>query len=489
VAGSGIETFGLPVLLAGLTGMAAVMSNRLSEKLSVPAPAFFLVCAAIASELARQLGHTPVRTVEDVVIVALVVILFEGGMHIGLGSFRTACGATLWIGIAGTLVTAAAVALLAHEIAGFGWRLSLLVGTALSPTDPAVVFSVLGRREITGRSGVLLQGESGANDPVGIALLIGLLGATGSPWSVAGHVVTGFVVEMTVGVIVGIAGGLLLLQVMRRVPLPSEGLYSLRVLAWIFAVYGLATICHGSGFLAVFVAGILLGDEPAPYKREIQRFHGSLASLAEIVAFIMLGLTISLREVGSSTAWSSGLIIAVLLVLVVRPVLVGLLTLPIRLPFGERVFLLWTGLKGAVPIMLGMFIVSSGIAGGETAYDVIFVVVAFTVVVQGGLVPFVARVLKVPMSTIEPEPWSLGVRFSSEPDGLHNFRVGAGSEAAGTPIGTLARGRVAWVSAIVRDGHLVTADRDTVLVAGDEVAVLAEPDSASELAALFGDSG
>ncbi|HXL90214.1 MAG TPA: cation:proton antiporter, partial [Streptosporangiaceae bacterium] len=217
--------------------------------------------------------------------------------------------------------------------------------------------------------------------------------------------------------------------------------------------------------------------------------HGSLASLAEIVAFIMLGLTVSLREVGSSTAWSSGLIIAVLLVLVVRPVLVGLLTLPVRLPIGERLFLLWTGLKGAVPILLGMFIVSSGIAGGERAYDVIFVVVAFSVVVQGGLVPFVARVLKVPMSTVEPEPWSLGVRFSSEPDGLHNFRVGSGSAAAGTRIGALARGRVAWVSAIVRDGHLVTADRDTVLVAGDEVAVLAEPDSASELATLFGDPG
>jgi potassium/hydrogen antiporter len=486
VSGSGVETFGLPVLLAGLTGMAAVMSNRLSEKLSVPAPAFFLVCAAIASDLWARLGHTPVRAVEDVVIVALVVILFEGGMHIGLSNFRTASGGTLWIGIAGTLVTAAAVAVLAHAIAGFGWRLSLLVGTALAPTDPAVVFSVLGRREIAGRTGTLLQGESGANDPVGIALLIGLLGATGSPWSVAGHVVAGFAVEMAVGVIVGGVGGLLLLQVMRRVPLPSEGLYSPRVLAWVFAIYGLATVCHGSGFLAVFVAGIVLGDEPAPYKREIKRFHGSLASLAEIVAFIMLGLTISLHKIGSSSAWSSGLLIAVLLVLFVRPVLVGLVTLPIRLPLGERLFLLWTGLKGAVPILLGMFIVSSGIADGDRAYDVIFVVVAFSVVVQGGLVPFVARLLKVPMTTVDPEPWSLGVRFSSEPDGLHNFRVGQESAAAGTRIGQLARGRVAWVSAIVRDGHLVTADRDTVLVAGDEVAVLAEPDSADELAELFG---
>jgi potassium/hydrogen antiporter len=480
-----IDGFGLPMLLAGLTGMAAVTSNRLSERLSVPAPAFFLVCAAIASDVWVRLGHVPVAEVEDIVTVALVIILFDGGMHIGKSDFITNLGATLWLGITGTVVTAAAMAVLGHELAGFGWRLALLLGTAVAPTDPAVVFSVLGRREITGRTGALLQGESGANDPVGIALLIAVFGATGSFGSVTVHVLITFVLEMVVGGVVGIIGGQLLLTVMRRIPLPSEGLYSPRVLAWVLAIYGLGTVLHGSGFLAVFVAGIMLGDEQAPYKREIQRFHGSLASLAEIVAFIMLGLTIQLRSVASGSAWSDGLVLAVLLVLFVRPVLVGLVMLPVRLSFQERLFVLWTGLKGAVPILLGMFIVSSHLAGAQRAYDVIFVIVAFSVVVQGGLVPFVASRLKVPVRTVEPEPWSLGVRFSSEPDGLHNFTVARGSAAAGTRIGTLAKGRVAWVSAIVRDGHLVTAGADTRLLPGDEVAVLAEPDSASELSDLF----
>jgi cell volume regulation protein A len=514
--GSGVTTFGVPLLLAGLVGVAAVMSNRLSERLSVPAPAFFLVCAAAASDLWTQLYRVPVTEVEDVVTVALVIILFDGGMHIGIPSLRTALGATLWLGIAGTVVTAAAMALLAHAFAGLGWRLSLLLGTAVAPTDPAVVFSVLGRREISGRVGVLLEGESGANDPVGIALLVALLRASGSAWSVSAHVLGTFAVEMVAGVVVGAAAGRLLLIVMRRIPLPSEGLYSPRVLAWVLATYGLATVLHGSGFIAVFVAGIMIADEPAPYKREIQRFHGSLASLAEIVAFIMLGLTIRLHEFFSggaggrlpagqqvfsggaggrlpagqqvfsgSGAWSAGLVLAVLMVLVIRPVLVGLVTLPISLGRGERLFLLWTGLRGAVPILLGMFIVSSGIAGGQRAYDIIFVIVAFSVVVQGGLVPFIAGRLRVPLRTVEPEPWSLGVRFSAEPEGLHNFRVAPGSAAAGVAIGQLARGRVAWVSAIVRDGHLVTASADTTLQPGDEVAMLAEPDAADELGKLF----
>jgi potassium/hydrogen antiporter len=483
--GSEVETFGIPLLLAGLTGMAAVTSNRLSGRLNVPAPAFFLVCAAIASDLWVRLGGTPARSVEDVVTVALVVVLFDGGMQMGLDSFKTEIGATLWLGVTGTVVTAGAMAVLAHEIAGFGWRLALLLGTAVAPTDPAVVFSVLGRREISGRAAVLLQGESGANDPVGIALMLALLGATGSAADITLHVLTTFVVEMLVGCAIGLIAAKLLLLVMRRIPLPSEGLYSPRVLAWVLATYGLATVLHGSGFLAVFVAGIVIGDEPAPYKREIERFHGSLASLAEIVAFIMLGLTVSLRDVGARSAWSDGLVLAVLLVLVVRPVLVGLVTLPIRLGLGERLFLLWTGLKGAVPILLGMFMVSSRIAGADRAYDVIFVVVGFSVAVQGGLVPFIVRKLRIPVRIVEPEPWSLGVRFSSEPEGLHNFRVAPGSPADGTKIGKLAKGRVAWVSAIVRDGHLVTADADTMLQPDDEVAVLAEPESAEELTKLF----
>jgi cell volume regulation protein A len=484
-----VNTFGVPLLLAGLAGIAAVMSNRLSERLSVPAPAFFLLCAAAASDLWTPLGHIPVAAVEDVVTVALVVILFDGGMHIGRSSLGTAVGATVWLGIAGTVVTGAAVAGFAHLIAGLSWRLALLLGTAVAPTDPAVVFSVLGRREITGRVGVLLQGESGANDPVGIALLVALIGATGSAGAVTLHVVWTFVLEMAVGVAIGLAGGLLLLAMMRRLPLPSEGLYSPRVLASVLAVYGVTTVAHGSGFLAVFVAGILIGDEPAPYKREIERFHSSLAILAEIVAFIMLGLTISLRDVTAGSVWSDGLLLAVLLCLVVRPVLVGLVTLPIRLPAGERLFLLWTGLKGAVPILLGMFVVSSGVAGGHQVYEIIFVVVAFSVVVQGGLVPFMAARLGVSLRAVELEPWSLGVRLRSEPEGLHNFRVARGSPAAGMTIGQLAHGRVAWVSAIVRNGHLVTASADTVLEPGDEVAVLAEPDAAEDLRKLFGDWG
>jgi cell volume regulation protein A len=479
------DAFGLVVLVIGLAGTGAVLSNRLSARLHVPAPAFFLICATIAAQLWPRATLLPATTVQNVVSVALAIILFDGGMHIGWRRFRTAAAAIVWTGVAGTLVTAAGAAVAAYFVAGMGWRLSLLLGTAVAATDPAVVFSVFGRREIAGRTGVLLEGESGANDPVGIALLAALLAAHGSAGAVAGHVVTEFVLQMAVGTAIGVAGGLALLMFMRRVPLPSEGLYSPRVLAGVLVIFGLAVVAQGSGFLAVFVAGILIGDEPAPYKREIQRFHSSLASLAEIVAFVMLGLTMRLSALGSAGTWPAGLAIAALLAFVIRPVLGGLVSLPVRLTRGERVFFLWTGLKGAVPILLGMTIVASGTPGAARAYQIIFVIVGFSVIVQGGLVPTLAHRLRIPLRTVEPEPWSLGVRFSEEPEGLHRYHVAAGSAADGSPVSDLPCGENVWVSLIIRDGNLVTVTDDMTLRAGDDVLVLAEPGEAPALDRLF----
>jgi cell volume regulation protein A len=481
----GVVEFGLAVLLASVAGIAAVLSNRVSERLRVPAPAFFLIGAAIASDLRPQLGEVSFHTVEQIVTVALAVILFDGGLHSGWRRFRTAAGAIVWVGLVGTLVTAGGLAVAAHSLFGFDWRAALLLATALAPTDPAVVFSVLGRREIAGRTGVLLEGEAGFNDPVGIALLVSLLATTGSGVGAAGSVAGELVAQLAIGAAAGTAGGWALLWFMRRVPLPSEGLYPLRVLASAMAVYGVATVAGGSGFLAVYVAGILLGDERAPCKREIERFHASLASLAEIVAFTLLGLTIHLQDLSDPAVWAVGLAIAALLTFLVRPLLVGPVLWPVRLAPGERLFVLLTGLKGAVPILLGTLIVQAGVAEADRMYQIIFVVVAFSVIVQGGLVPWLARRLRVPLRTIEPEPWGVGVRLRHEPEGLHRFEVAAGSPAAGTAISELPFGEEAWITMVLRQGRLVPARGGTVLEPGDEVLLLVDREAGTDLDAVF----
>ncbi|HZY75050.1 MAG TPA: cation:proton antiporter [Jatrophihabitantaceae bacterium] len=467
-----VEPYAIIVLIAAVALLAAVGSSRVSARIGVPAPAIFLVGASIAADLFPSLGSLSIMADQRIVTIALIVILFDGGMHIGWRRFRETAGAITWIGVAGTFVTAGGLALAAHGLFGFSWRTALLIGTALAPTDPAVVFSVLGRREISGRSGTLLEGESGANDPVGIALMISILGTSSGGWSAVGHGAFEFVLQMVVGGAFGLAGAYALLWLMRRVPMPNDALYALRTIAFALLTYGAATACHGSGFLAVFLTGILVGDARAPYKREIERFVGATSSLGEIVAFTVLGLSIPISDAfGHGRAWI-GVGLAALMIFLIRPVLVGLLLAPIRLRIGERAFVLWSGLKGAVPILLGTYVLSEHVAGASRVYGVIFVVVLISVIVQGGLVPVLGRLWHVPMRVVEPEPWSLGMRFRDEPEGLRRFVVQAGSAADGSTIGDLPIGEDVWISMVSRHGRLLHVSGDTTLEPGDEVLAL-----------------
>jgi potassium/hydrogen antiporter len=469
------------LLALSLAAVAAVLSNRLTARLRVPAPALFLAAAALAAAVLPGLSAPPERTVERIVTVALLCILFDGGMHIGWRRFRAAAAPIVVVGVAGTFLTTAAVAAMAHFGFGFSWYVALLVGTAIAPTDPAVVFSILGQREIAGRSSTILEGESGANDPVGIALLVSLLAAGSLSGGALVRVAGEFTLQMGVGAAFGLLGGRFLLWFMRRVSLPSEGLYPLRTLASVLALYGVTTVAHGSGFLAVFVAGIVLGDERAPFKREVERFHSALASLAEIVAFVVLGLTVDLDVVTRPDVWVPGLVLGASLALIIRPLLVGLCLIPARLRRNEQAFVLFAGLKGAVPILLGSLLLAANIPGAQRLYGIVIVVVAFSVVVQGSLVPTVVRSLRLPMRFVPPQPWSFGVRLAEEPEGVLRLTVSAGSRADGhavKDIAVTATGSTddadVWVSMLVRGHALVSVRGDTRLRAGDEVLISAE---------------
>ena len=479
-------TFAVVILITAVIGLLAVLSNRLADRIHLPAPALFLVGAAVAGALVPLVPDPPERLVERVVTVALLCILFDGGLHLGWSRFRSSAGPIAAAGILGTFLTAAGAAAFCHYAFGLDWYLAVLLGTAVSPTDPAVVFSVLGRREIAGRSGAILEGESGANDPVGIALMAALITAGGITAAGLVQVAGQFILQMGVGLAVGVLGGRALLWFIRRVPLPAEGLYPLRTLASAFILYGIATLAHGSGFLAVFVAGIVLGDARAPYKLEIERFHSALASLAEIVAFLVLGLTVDVEELTHPDVWIPGLILGIVVAFVIRPVLVGLCLIPARLRRNERGFILFAGLKGAVPILLASYLLAANVEQSARLYGIVLIVVAFSVIVQAGLVPTVARLLHLPMRTVNTEPWALGVRLRDEPQGVDRFTVSAGSPADGRTIEELADlpGDL-WVSFVIRDQQLLTVRPDTTLLAGDDVLIIAEPSEHPQLTTIF----
>jgi cell volume regulation protein A len=482
-----IEPYAWILLVVGGVLTLAIASSRVSQWVRVPAPAFFLLGASLVASVSPTVSAPSITTVDRIVTVALVLILFDGGMHIGLRRIRTVLGSVLGLGIVGTLLTAAALAVAAHLLFGFGWVSALLLGTALAPTDPAVVFSVLGQREVQGRTGTLLEGESGANDPVGIALMISLLGLGGAlDGSAAVSALETFVVQLLVGAAVGGVGGWLLSQAMQRLPLPGEGLYPLRTVALALGVYGAATVAGGSGFLAVFVAGIVIGDDRAPFQHEVRAFHTALASLAEVAAFVVLGLTVPFTDLFSRPVWLTGLVLAALLVFVVRPVLVGPLLLAVRLRWGERAFVLWSGLKGAVPVLLGTYVLTSGQVDDVLVFDVIFVVVAFSVIVQGSLVFPFARRWRVPMRALEPRPWTANLRFRDRPDLMRHHTVDDGSFAEGRRLDELAFGDGTAVSMVIRDGNPAVPSEATTLSAGDEVVVLTtDPAHDSDVAPQF----
>ncbi len=390
--------------IVSAAALAAVVSARLAEKVRIPPGAIFLVAAAVASDLFPSLSRLSILNVERVASAALAVILFDGGLRVGWRRFGESAVPIVSLGLLGTFVTAGMLALAAHYLLGFGWTTSGVLGAALAPTDPAIMFSVLAGREIKGRSGMILEGESGANDPVGIALMLALVSAAGGGGSV-GNAVVDFVTSLLIGLAIGVVAGLWAHPLLVRLPLREASLVPLRTLTFVGVVFGIASVAHGSGFLAAYVCGVLVGDARFPGHRSVERFHNSLSSLAEIVVFVALGLTVSLHEVFRHDVWLDGLVLAVLGMLVIRPLALAPLLAPIDLTGGERRFILWGGLKGAVPILLASFALLGEVDQAQRVYLIVFVVVVLSVTLQAATIPSVARRLGVPMELTHERVW------------------------------------------------------------------------------------
>jgi potassium/hydrogen antiporter len=386
------------ILLALGAGVAlAVLSTRLTTWIPIPSPAVFLIVAAVVSDLFPRLyEEVPALTVERIAVVALIVILFNGGMDIGWRRFRGALAPILSLGVFGTFATAGVVAVFAHYVLGFEWMTAGIIGAALAPTDPAVMFSVLGQREIEGRSGVTLEGEAGVNDPAGIALMIGMIELATHDDASRFVILREFVVEMAIGAAVGLIGAVAMVALLRRFTLPAPALSPVLALALAGALYGVTALAHGSGFLAVFIAGLVMGDTRTPYKAEIERFHGALAVLAEIAVFVVLGLVVRIDSL-TLDIWVNGIALVLALAVFVRPPIVLAALAPFSFSRGERAFIAWCGLKDAVPILLAAFAVLQGVDEATTVFYIVFVVVLLSVVGQGTPVPWITRRLGIPM--------------------------------------------------------------------------------------------
>jgi cell volume regulation protein A len=379
--------FGQILTVGALVALAALVLERPARRLGLPAPLAFLAIGAVLGLVwSPATAATRGSALTVLGSIALIVILLDGGLATGIAAIRRELAGVLAFGVVGTVATFALVAVAAHVALDCDWSEALIVGAVLSPTDPAAVFSVLGdNRERLGRVVHLLEGEAGFNDPIAIALTAALVaGATGGGID-APTVVGRMVLQGAVGIVVGVLVGIAATRLLEPRPPTLRLTPTLTVLAGGFLAFGAAATAHGSGFVAVYLFGLLIGDRAELPERElVLSFHDHLAGLAEIGMFALLG--IALADIGVGRGVAGGLVLAAFLVVIVRPLIAVAGARPARLSGSETRFVGIAGLKGAVPILLAALPLAAGVVDARRILAIASVAVIVSLAVQGLLV-------------------------------------------------------------------------------------------------------
>jgi cell volume regulation protein A len=375
--------------------LAALALEPAARRLEIAVPLVFLAVGLACGALsATARGEVDAAHLETIGTVALILILVDGGLRTGIAALRRELRPVLTLGIGGTLLTFLLVAAATHWVTGLDWTLALIVGAALSPTDPAAVFSVLHGRDDPTRVATVLEGEAGFNDPVAIALVIALVDAARRGHG-AGVLDVGWIMlrEGAVGAIVGIVLALLLDRLLSSRG-PSIGVAPALVVGLgAFLAFGVADVAHGSGFLAAYLFGLVLGDRLGTGRQAVAALHDQLSSLAEVGMFVLLGIALTTIPLRGSLADAA--VLAALLVLVIRPLVAGPVLGAFGLGRNATAFGVWGGLKGAVPILLGSLPLARGLAEGNRLFALVGLVVVFSLVVQGLTLGRLARRLGV----------------------------------------------------------------------------------------------
>jgi len=472
----------------GVLLAVSVVFSRASQRIGVPIALLFLLVGILAgSEGIGGIYFENYRFAFRMGSIALALILFDGGLNTPLGALRRSAAPAGLLATVGVALTAGLVAVPAH-LWGLSWPEALLLGAVVSSTDAAAVFAVLrgSGLQLKRRVGVTLEVESGINDPVAVILTVALTANVLQPgetqaWRIGLEVLT----QLVVGGLLGVGFGYLGRMALGRLQLQAGGLYPAITLAVAFLAYGVATLLNGSGFLAVYLAGLVLGNGALPFRAGLLRVHDALAWLAQIAMFLILGLLVfpsRLPEVAVP-----GLAIAAALAFVIRPLAAWLCLLPFHYRPKEVAYIGWVGLRGAVPIVLAIYPVLSGAPGAGRIFDLVFFIVVVNALVPGGTVAWVTRRLGL-QSSEPPAPQAvlaIESRLPLEGD-LMSFYIDEALVVAGIPLHELDFPEGSAVSLIVRGDRLVPAKGSTVLQPGDHVYVIARPEDRPLIQLMFG---
>jgi cell volume regulation protein A len=466
------------ILEAGALLAAGLVASFIAVRVRVPSLLLFLgLGMLVGSDALGWISFDDYRLARTIGVISLALILFEGGLTSGLLDLRPVLGPAVALATPGTAITAIVVGLSAAALFGFSTKEGLLLGAILSSTDGAAIFALLRGSTLSRKLARTLEGESGLNDPVAILLVLGFIDLLTKPGFGAIDIAVLFVRELGIGLVVGVLVGWLAVRVLQRTRLSTAGLYPVASLAVAAVAYGAADSLHGSGFLAVYLAGLMLGSANIPAERTIVSFHQGLGWVAQVAMFLTLGLLVYPAQLGPVAV--KGTVLAIVLVVLARPIAVAVSTLPFAYGWRERLILGWAGLRGAVPVVLATFPVIDQVPHSLQFFNIVFFAVLVSTLVQGSTFETVANRLR--LTTREPalpRPISESGTIRRLGAEVLEYTIAPGDAIADGHVRDLGLPRDALVSVIVRDEQAIPPRGSTQLRAGDELHLLISEESA-----------
>ena len=460
------------LLVASAVLLVAVAAVRLSTRVGVPSLLVYLALGVLIGEAGLGIQFSDAALTRTLGFCALVVIIAEGGLTTRWSVLRPVLGMASTLATLGVFVSVAVLGAAIHLLLRQPWPLALLYGAVLSSTDAAAVFSTLRRLRLRPRLSAVLEAESGINDAPAVILVLALSAAVGQvaapPWWLQILVIA---YELVGGAVIGLAVGALGAFALRRFALPAAGLYPLAAIGLTVLAYAVGGAAHASGFLAVYGAGLVLGNARLPHRQAMLGFADGLAWLAQIGLFVLLGLLVSPAHLPRVVL--PAILIGAVLVLLARPVSVLASVTWFGLSWREQAFLSWAGLRGAVPIVLATVPLSLGVTGADTLFDVVFVLVVIFTLAQTSTIPPAARRLRVIAASEATELRVETAPLDAMGADLLQVEVPAGSQLAGVHVDELRLPAGAVVTLVVRRGAGFVPGPRTRLRVGDNLLVVA----------------
>ncbi len=475
------------LLITGLLIIVAVLLSKMSSRLGIPALLFFLALGMVSgSEGIGGIYFDDPLVAQFLGSVALAYILYSGGLDTKWSDVKSVVRPALTLSTLGVLLTAGLLGFFVHFVLKIPLLESLLLGSIVSSTDAAAVFSILRNREVhlRGKIEPLLEFESGSNDPMAVLLTIGLTGLITNSDQTLVELIPFFLIQMSLGGLLGYLFGRFFVRIINRLNLKIEGLYTVFSIAIVILIYGITSTIGGNGFLAVYVAGLLMGNKNFIHKRTLRKFHDGLSWLMQIIMFLTLGLLVYPSEILPITG--VGILISVFLIVVARPISVFLCLIKTEFSFRDKLMISWVGLRAAVPIILATFPLVAGVGNASLIFNVVFFVVLTSSLVQGSSLTIVSKWLKVqaPVSPKINRTLPQDIELTSD-GALTIFEVHENAAACGQKIMDLEIPAEVLIVLIEREKAYIIPRGDMTIMDGDRLHVLLYPDMYNNVLRIF----